>query len=117
MRNSPHLPVAIPDPALNRFLTSVQACLASVVDLILYEDTVVWKPPYRLFIPLRNAQTRPVQPKIVELGRAVVINEPETPVHFGATTWRWDSTNQITIIDQAGLVEGVRYSLVYKVIG
>jgi len=117
MRNTPNLPVTIADQSLNRFLTGVQACLLSVVDLIIYEDTVVWHPPYRFFVPLRNAKLRLEQPKIIELGRAVIVNEPETPVHFGATTWKWQSNNQVTVIDQAGLVEGVRYSLVYKVIG
>lgn len=117
MRNTPHIPVGVVDPKVNRFMTGVQACLQAVLDLNVYEATLAWKAPYELFIPLQAGMIRNTPPKIVELGRASIVNEPDTPVHFGATTWKWVSYDRVLVLDQAGLVEGIKYNLVYKVIG
>ena len=118
MKYVPIVPVGLQDPKLNQFLTNVVKALRSAPDLQCYTVTVVWKTPFDLPIPTGQPTPRTSSPSIVRLGRAVVSAEPETVVGWGASTlWTWQGNDTVKILDQSGLVEGVKYELTFEVIG
>lgn len=118
MRIVPILPVGIKDEKLIKFLTDVVKSLRGVTDTACYTLTTAWQVPFTLAIPTLWPLPRQVSPQIVRLGRAVLLNEPSTPVYWGAsTTWAWRGGNSVEIFDQEGLVQGVQYTLTYEVVG
>jgi len=104
--------------SLLKFLTDVSKCLNTAPDLNFYSSTVVWSPPFDLLCPLPSGNTRIGQPVGITLARATLVSDPTTVVSWGAgTTWVWRGNDTARILDQAGLVEGVRYNLVFQVVG
>lgn len=118
MRSVPVLPVGVvKETSLVAFFTAILRNLTTVLDYSVYTNTVVWKAPFDLYIPSGDSQARQTRPKIVRLGNAVVVNDVETPVDFGATGWTWKGGDNVKIFAQAGLVEGVKYDLTWEVVG
>lgn len=117
MRITPILPVGISPQPLVKFLTEVVRSLKLLPDVQCYTSVVTWKVPFNLSIPPSYPLPRQGPPKIVRLGRAVLVSSPITPVYWGAsTTWVWLGNNAVSILDQEGLVEDVKYELTYEVI-
>jgi hypothetical protein len=118
MKGAPQPPRGVKDQTLLKFLTDVSKVLNSAVDVNKYSVTVNWSPPFDLSCPLPSGNTRTEQPDGIILLRAVLVSDPATVVSWGAsTTWTWRGDNTARILDQAGLVEGVRYTLVFQVVG
>jgi hypothetical protein len=118
MRLAPTVPVGLQDLKLITLLTSVVKCLKNQPDHECYTMTVVWQVPFLLLIPERgNTQPRNIKPNIIRLGNAVLTEKPETVVEWGAATnWVWQGNSQVKILNQAGLLEGVRYTLTFEVV-
>lgn len=119
MRLAPTLPVGLEDLKLITYLTAVTKCLKNQPDIQCYTTTVVWTVPFILQIPQNsNASPRVTKPLIVRLGNAVLTEAPETVVEWGAgITWVWQGSNTVKILNQQGLVENVRYTLTFEVVG
>lgn len=118
MKLAPTVPVGLQDMKLITLLTSIVKCLKIHPDHQCYTLTTVWTAPFILTIPpAGNPQPRNLKPDIIRLGNAVVTDVPETPVEWGSTTWAWQGNSVVKIINQAGLVEGVRYTLTFEVVG
>lgn len=118
MRNVPIVPVGLDDAKLTQFLTNVVKVLKSAPDVQCYTVTVVWQVPYLLSVPTGQPSPRTAPPTVVRLSRAVLFAEPETPVEWGSgITWTWQGRDTVKIINQAGLVEGVKYELTFEVLG
>ena len=119
MRLAPTVPVGLQDPKVITLLTNIVKCLKIQLDHQCYTTTAVWKVPFVLSIPQSGSSSpRNVKPNIVRLGNAVLTELPETVVQYGAScTWQWQGGDTVKITDQAGLVEGVRYTLTFEVVG
>lgn len=118
MKFVPIVPVGLDDPKLTQFLTNMVKSLKAVQEAQCYTVTVVWKTPFDLPVPTGQPTPRTTPPIVVRLARAVLFSEPETVVGWGAsTTWSWRGNDTVRITDQAGLVEGVKYSLTFEVVG
>lgn len=118
MRIVPTVPNGLADQKLIQFLTAVVRALRAPPDVRCYNRVAVWKVPFTLTIPDGSGTPRPTPPAIVRLGRAVLSSEPATVVGWGAsTTWSWQGNDSVSIIDQSGLVEGVKYDLTFEVVG
>lgn len=118
MKYAPVVPIGVKDQKLTLFLTVAARALGLLPDHQCYTNTVVWTLPFRLLIPSYYGVPRTTQPQIVRLGRAVLDSDPSTVVQWGAsTTWVWKGNDTVSILDQAGLVEGVKYQLTWEVIG
>jgi len=118
MRTIPTVPNGLKDQKLIQFLVAVVRALRAAPDLQCYNRTAVWATPFVLSIPDGSGTPRPSPPTIVRLGRAVLSSEPETVVGWGASTlWTWQGNDTVKILDQSGLVEGVKYELTFEVIG
>jgi len=118
MRLAPTVPVGLQDVKLITLLTAIVKCLKIQPDSQCYTVTVVWKVPFVLQIPeAGNTQPRNIKPNIIRLGNAVLTAAPETIVEWGAATnWVWQGNSVVKILNQAGLVEGVRYTLTFEVV-
>lgn len=118
MRLAPTVPVGLKDLKLITLLTSIVKCLKNHPDHECYTVTVVWQVPFTLLVPERgNTQPRNIKPNIIRLGNAVLASNPETVVEWGAATnWVWQGNSQVKILNQAGLLEGVRYTLTFEVV-
>lgn len=119
MRIVPIPPGGITDQKLLKFFTDVVKALKSIPDIQCYSATAVWAVPFDLYIPMQTTPTpRQGQPDIVRLGRATLAADPTTVVSApnGGTTWQWRGNDIVRILDQPGLVEGVRYNLVFEVV-
>lgn len=116
MRNVPTLPFGLEDVKLIRVLTAILRCLENVLESNTYTVEMVWRVPFKLQVPTSNNQKRMVSPTIVRLARASVSNDLTTPVHFGAVTWEWDGAGSVNITDVDGLVNGVKYRLVFEAV-
>lgn len=120
MKGAPQPPTGLgrEHQALLKFLTDVSKCLNTLPDVNLYSVKVVWKAPFELVCPLPSGNTRIGQPTGITLARATLVTDPTTVISWGAgTTWTWLGDDTARILDQAGLVEGVRYNLVFQVVG
>jgi len=119
MRLAPTVPVGLQDNKLITLLTSIVNCLKNQPDHQCYTMTAVWKVPFILTIPQAgNTQPRNTKPNIIRLGNAVVTDAPETILEWGnATNWVWQGNSVVKILNQAGLLEGVRYTLTFEVVG
>lgn len=113
MKLTPTVPVGLQDNKLITYLTQVARALKNHPDHQCYTVTVVWTVPF----VLQALETQNVRPSIVRLGNAQLTNAPETVVEWGAgTTWLWQGNGQIKILNQAGLLEGVKYTLTWEVV-
>lgn len=119
MKLAPTVPVGLQDLKLITLLTSIVNVLKIHPDHQCYTTTAVWQVPFMLQIPQAgNSQPRNIKPQIVRLGNAVLTEEPETVLEWGAgITWVWQGNSTVKILNQAGLVEGVRYTLTFEVVG
>lgn len=117
MRIVPRLPVGFTDLKLIRLFNEIIRCLTNVLDLSTYTVTRVWSVPFDLSVPVAGNVARNTPPDIVRVSRAFVKDDADTPVHFGATSWKWLGANQVRIMDVDGLVEGTEYTLVFEVVG
>ena len=118
MKLAPTVPVGLKDAKLITLLTAVAKCLKLHPDHQCYNVTVIWKVPYLLEItPAGDPQPRNIKPQVVRLASCVVTNAPDTPIDFGATTWSWQGGNRVKITNQSGLVEDVKYTLTFEVVG
>lgn len=117
MRFFPTVPVGIGDQKLLKFLTDVIKSLSGVLDLNTYTLEIVWNPPFSLQVPTFGNMPRKTSPDIVRVARAVATDSTLTPVHFGATSWVWQGSGQVQILDVDGLVAGAKYSLTFEVVG
>lgn len=117
MRYVPRLPVGFTDLKLIRVLNEIIRALTNVLDLSTYTITTVWNVPFDLTVPVAGNLPRNTSPDIVRVARAFPTDDTETVVHFGATSWKWLGANQVRITDVDGLVAGVKYTLVFEVVG
>jgi hypothetical protein len=117
MRYVPRLPVGFTDLKLIRLFNELIRALSNVLDCNTYKITRVWSVPFSLSVPVAGDMPRNTPPDIVRVARAFPTDDPLTVVHFGATAWTWQGANQVQITDVDGLVEGVKYTLVFEVVG
>lgn len=117
MRFVPVVPVGIGDQKLLKLFTDILKNLTGVLDLNTYTLEIVWNPPFNLQVPTFGNMPRKSAPDIVRVARAVDVSNPLTPVHFGATSWIWAGSGQVTILDVNGLVAGTDYSLTFEAVG
>lgn len=118
MKLSPTVPVGLKDSKLITLLTTLVNVLKYHPDHQCYTVTAVWRVPFILTIPpAGNPQPRNIRPATVRLASAVLTEAPETTLEWGATTWYWRGNSIVRILNQAGLVEDVRYTLTFEVVG
>lgn len=117
MRFTPKLQTGAIDVKLVKVFTDILKTLASVLDCNTYPTTLVWNPPFDLAVPTAGNMPRTTSPDIVRVARAVDPANPTAPVHFGATSWTWLGNGSVRITDVDGLVSGVKYNLVFEVVG
>ena len=103
----------------NQFARDLLQSLGYIPDVSIYVlDSVVWKTPTTLKVPLYNGSlARAKSPDVVECARATDLSAKTTPVHFGATSWEWVGDGSVSIFDVDGLVVGTTYRLVFEVVG
>lgn len=119
MRNVPQVPTSAADmtSTLRNFLQKLAQLLKATPDTRFYsEQRVVWNVPHDFSVPDGSGAARPSSPNVVRLARAVDLEDSQTPVHFGATTWTWQGRDIVRVIDVAGLRVGGKYTLVWEVL-
>lgn len=117
MRFVPTVPVGFQDPKLIKIFTDIVRNLVGVLDLNTYKLDLVWNPPVTLQIPTFGGMPRKSSPDVVRVCRAIDPANPLSPVHFGATAWTWNGDGSVNVTDVDGLVQGVKYSLVFEAVG
>lgn len=98
-------------------MTDLVKALINVAENTLYSVEVAWSEPMNLAVPLRYGGQRKTAPGLVRLADAYLKSNPEAPVAFGATKWRWNGDGTVTILHVEGLSLGESYKLVFEAVG
>jgi hypothetical protein len=117
MRFVPAITTGIKDGQVRQLFESLFRILIGLPQTDIYKFTKVWHVPFDMTVPTSGNAPRISAPAIVRLGRAVAVGDEITPVHTGSVLWTWAGSNQVTIQDAAGLVDGVTYELTFEVLG
>lgn len=116
MRFVPAITTNIVDGVVRQLFEFVFRLLGNVPEYNIYKSTVVWHVPFDMNVPTNGNTLRVVSPDVVRLGRAVATGDSLTPVYTGSVLWAWQGGGQVRILDVAGLVDGVKYDLVFEVV-
>ena len=117
MQFLPVVSTTIKDNDIRRFLLDLVKALTNLQEITLYYVEVAWSEPMNLLVPFTNGAARKQKPGVVRLADAYLSNDPDAPVAFGATKWRWAGDGSVDILHVQGLALGTKYKLTFEVVG
>jgi len=71
----------------------------------------------KLAVPLRYGGQRKQAPGVVRVADVSLKSNPDAPVSYGATKWKWNGDGTVQILHVQGLTLGTAYKLTFEVVG